>query len=260
MRLGLRFEFAAPRNALIPYVATTLPNVPAERRGAVANAAILAADGQGYPPESVIDELAAASHWWSPDPLACFQDDTGTIPSAINSVVGAWKPWVGLSALTVGATAQKPILKPGYLNFDGVDDTLSCPVFYAGLQFCFVAAFKNDLPYHWALLNGENNGYGFYGDGASDCMLYSNVAILANGPYNNATKLYTASRDSSAAYRINGVGKSVSNANAVPSVPSGKFYFFIFGGRMYDVFFYANGVARLKTERFLNFYRGLNLL
>lgn len=258
-----------PSISIAAYVAQALPNVPAARREAVSSAAIAASADQDYSAESVIDAIALAILWLSPDPLSCFQDSAATTPAAIGQAVGAMMPWVGSVTVTQSTSSAKGILSSYGINFDGSDDVLTGSLPQSTTQFSLIAVLKSDstggirIPVY--LGNASFNGYGFDWEG-SEGGLFGGVVFLGNGPRATSTGIYSLTRGSVSKFFLNGDEKTLSN-NTPSAIPAdGTFYFggypgAYFDGIVGDLFVYDSEFAdRPKIERFVNAYRSLGLL
>lgn len=251
------------------YVATTLPNVPAARRQAVSSAAIAASAGQGYSAESVVDAIALATLWLSPDPLSCFQDSVATTPTAIGQAVGAMLPWVGTVSVTQSTANAKGILTASGIDFDGVNDVLTGTLPQSTVTFTLIASLKSDslsgsrIPVYVG--DANSNGYGLFMS-SNNGGLYGGVSFLSNGARSTNTEIQSLTRGSSSSFFVNGVQKTLSNSGASPGFPTS--YLTIGGfigtdfhdGTIADVFVFASEIAdRHKVERFVNAYRSLGL-
>lgn len=252
------------------YVALKLPNVPSAKRVSVANAASASAIGQGYSAESVIDAIALATLWLSPDPLSCFQDSGATTPSAIGQVVGAMVPWVGSVTVTQNTSSAKGILTTSGIDFDGVDDVLVGTPPQTSTAHSIIAVIKSDtisgarIPIY--IGDASNNGYGFYWD-SSTGALYGGVTFLNDGTRNTSTNIHSLTKGATSKLFINGVETPLSNPSVSPFAPSAFFTYGGYVGSNYhdgtiaDVFVYDSEFSdRHKIERFANAYRSLGLL
>lgn len=124
-RLGLA-RLSAKSFVSVQYIADKLPNVPSDRRIAIADAATSATNGQGYSAESIIDALALASIFCSAEPASSFQDSAGTMSATYGQPVGRRNSWgIDTTPLTQATTAKKPTLTIDGDSFDGTDDLLT---------------------------------------------------------------------------------------------------------------------------------------
>ena len=254
-------------NPLLSYVALRLPNTPSARRQAIADAAILAANGQAYSAASVIDAIALTLYYQKDD-LSCFQDSAATTPASLGQVVGAVTPWSGTGNITQATTAAKPQFTADGILFDGADDRLIRTLSYGASNTIIVAGRRT---------GGSNQGC-FAGGHFYDLDLRCDLFQIQNGPiivgaYSVAIneKVILSGLRQSGGSKVwkNGVQSGATQTSALNAIAGSNFYVgarndaaIPLTGSIYSLFYAPYSLPdsdRIKIERFANFYNAMGL-